>query len=86
MNSEMLNKIDGKLDKLDEKVDNIDITVAKLEVHTEEIKEDVEHHIKRTDLAEDRILRLEKIEQFIRGAAWISVSLLALLVGIIKLK
>lgn len=73
------------LDKLDDKVDKHGEILAKMEVHVEEIKEDIKHHIKRTDLSEDRIFRLEKIEQFIRGALYVILGACALAMTILKM-
>ena len=46
--SEQLNKIEEKLDKVEEKLSSIDVTLAKQ-------AKDLEHHIYRTDLAEQNI-------------------------------
>lgn len=43
-----LDKIEIKIDKLDSRVDNVDVTLAKQAVQ-------LEHHIKRTELAEENI-------------------------------
>lgn len=84
MSSELLNRIDGKLDKLDEKVDVIDSKVTKLDVHVEKNTKDLDEHMKRTDLNEQRIVRLEKIEQWLRGATWITLGLGSLFVALLK--
>lgn len=51
---EQLEKIEEKLEKVDEKLSNIDVTLTKQ-------AKDIEHHIYRTDLAEQNldILRQE---------------------------
>lgn len=45
---EKLDKIEEKIDKIDDKISNIDVTLAKQ-------AKDLEHHIYRTDLAEQNI-------------------------------
>ena len=85
MSQEMLNKIDGKLDNLTEKVSVVDNKVDKLEVHVERNTQDLAEHMKRTELNEHRIFRLEKIEQWLRGATWITLGLGGLLLAAIKL-
>ena len=75
MSSDRFDKIDTGLEKLDDKLDGLSTQVAKLDFHVEKNTEDLEHHIKRTDLNEDRILRLEKIEQWLRGATWITLGI-----------
>jgi hypothetical protein len=45
---EQLTKIEEKLDKVDEKLSSIDVTLAKQ-------AKDLEHHIFRTDLAEQNL-------------------------------
>jgi archaellum component FlaC len=47
-----LEKIDEKLDKLDEKLNSVDVTLAKQ-------AQQLEHHIYRTDLAEEHLRKLE---------------------------
>lgn len=85
MSKELLEKIDGKIDKIDDKVDNIDLKVTKLDVHVEKNTEDLSEHMRRTDLNEGRIFRLEKIEQFLRGATWVTLGLGSLALLAIKL-
>lgn len=43
-----LDKIDEKLDRIEDKISNIDITITRQ-------AKDIEHHIYRTDLAEQNI-------------------------------
>ena len=64
-----------RLDKLDEKLDRVEASTVRTEVHISEIKDDLKYHIKRTDHNEHRIYRLEKIEQWLRGATWITLGL-----------
>ena len=85
MSQEMLNRIDGKLDNLTDKVNTVDNKVDKLEVHVERNTQDLSEHMKRTELNEMRIFRLEKIEQWIRGATWITLGLGGLVLAVIKL-
>lgn len=73
-----------RLDKMDEKLDRVEAASVRTEVHISEIKEDLKYHIKRTDHNEHRILRLEKIEQWLRGATWITLGLGGLLIAAIK--
>jgi hypothetical protein len=48
-----LDKIDEKLDRIEDKISNIDVTLVKQ-------AKDLEHHIYRTDLAEQNIEMLRK--------------------------
>lgn len=81
----ILERVEKKVDKLDDKMDRLDSKVTKLDIYVEKNTEDLEHHIRRTDLNEDRILRIEKIEQFIRGAIWITLGIASVLVAVSKL-
>jgi predicted nucleic acid-binding Zn-ribbon protein len=45
---DQLKKIESKLDKIEEKISSIDVTLAKQ-------AKDLEHHIFRTDLAEENL-------------------------------
>jgi hypothetical protein len=56
-----------------------------MEVHVDKNTADLENHIRRTDLAEVRIERLEKVEQWLRGAMWITMGLGTLLLAVAKL-
>lgn len=91
MSIDRLDRMDAKLDRVESKVDRtsedigeINTSIAKLEVHMNENKEDWKAHMSRTDYNERRILRLEKIEQWLRGATWITLGLGSLLLVAIK--
>lgn len=73
-----------KLDKIQDDVSELKSGQARLEVHVEEMKEDIRYHIRRTDLSEIRIERLEKIEQWLRGATWITLGLGSILLIALK--
>lgn len=73
-----------RLDKMDEKLDRVEASTVRTEVHISEIKDDLKYHIKRTDHNEHRILRLEKIEQWLRGATWITLGLGGILIAAVK--
>lgn len=81
----LLGRIDGKLDSLGDKVDGVDTKVTRLEVHVEKNTKDLEDHMMRTDLNEARIYRLEKVEQWLRGATWITIGIGSLVLAVIKL-
>lgn len=85
MSNDQLDRLESKMDKTIEAVTDIALDVAKIEVHVEKNTEDLENHIRRTDLAEFRIERLEKIEQWLRGAMWITMGLGSLLIAVSKL-
>lgn len=51
--NDRLDKIDEKLDRIEDKISNIDVTLVKQ-------AKDLEHHIYRTDLAEQNIEILRK--------------------------
>lgn len=82
---EQLDRLESKMDKTIDVVTDMSLDLAKLEVHVERNAESLEVHMKRTDLSEHRIERLEKVEQWIRGAMWILMGLGGLLLGISKL-
>ena len=85
MSKQILEKIDSKIDKIVDKVDIVDSKVDKLEVHVDRNTQDLSEHMKRTELNEHRIYRLEKIEQWLRGATWITLGLGGLVLAAIKL-
>lgn len=80
-----LDRLESKVDKTIDAVAEIGLSVARMEVHVEKNTEDLEIHIRRTNLAEIRIERLEKVEQWLRGAMWITLGLGSLLIAVIKL-
>jgi len=82
---DQLDRLESKMDKTIDAVTEISLTMAKMEVHVEKNTEDLENHIKRTDLAEVRIERLEKVEQWLRGATWITIGLGTVLLAVAKL-
>jgi hypothetical protein len=82
---EQLDRLESKVDKTIDAVSEISLTMARMEVHVEKNTDDLENHIRRTDLAEDRIERLEKIEQWLRGAMWITMGLGSILLAALKL-
>lgn len=82
---DQLDRLENKVDKTVEDISNINQSVARMEVHLSENKEDWKVHMKRTDYNEDRIIRLEKIEQWIRGATWITLALGGLVLAVIRL-
>lgn len=83
--STQLDRLESKVDKTIDAVAEIGLSVARMEVHVEKNTEDLEIHIRRTNLAEIRIERLEKVEQWLRGAMWITLGLGSLLIAVIKL-
>jgi hypothetical protein len=56
-----------------------------MEVHVEKNTEDLEIHMKRTELSEARLERLERIDQWIRGAVWMLAGLTALVFAVARL-
>lgn len=83
--STQLDRLESKVDKTIDAVAEIGLSVARMEVHVEKNTEDLEIHIRRTNLAEIRIERLEKVEQWLRGAMWITLGLGSLLIAVVKL-
>lgn len=66
---EKLDKIEEKVDRIESKISNIDITLAKQ-------AKDLEHHIYRTDLAEENLDILRKeIEPVKKHVAIMDASL-----------
>jgi hypothetical protein len=64
-----LDKMDQKLDRIEDKISNIDVTLAKQ-------AKDLEHHIYRTDLAEEQIkLVKEEIQPIKKHVALMDASL-----------
>jgi ribosome-binding ATPase YchF (GTP1/OBG family) len=85
MSDARFDKLDKTLEKIDDKVNKIDKHVVRLDAHVEKNTEDLAEHMRRTELNEDRIYRLEKIEQWLRGATWITLGLGSLLLALHKL-
>lgn len=83
--STQLDRLESKMDKTIEAVTDISLIVAKMEVHVDKNTQDLEIHIKRTELSELRLERLEKVEQWLRGAVWITIALGGLAITIFKL-
>lgn len=80
-----LDRLESKVDKTIETVADISLTVAKMEVHVEKNTQDLEVHMKRTELSEARLERLERIDQWIRGAVWMLGGLAGLAYALAKL-
>lgn len=80
-----LDRLESKVDKTIETVADISLSVAKMEVHVEKNTADLEVHMKRTELSEARLERLERIDQWIRGAAWMLGGLAGLAFALAKL-
>ena len=76
---------DDRIEKIYENVSELKSGQARLEVHIDEIKKDIRYHIKRTDLSEKRIERIEKLEQFVKGAIWIIFGSCSSLYVILKI-
>lgn len=85
MSKQLLESISSNVEKIREGVNEVNIKVSKVEVNVDQNTEDLKEHMRRTELNEDRIYRLEKIEQWLRGAAWITIGLLSAGAAIIKL-
>lgn len=81
---DQLDRVESKVDKAVETIGEINSSIAKLEVHVSENKEDWKLHMTRTNHNEARILRLEKIEQWLRGATWITLGLGTLLLAALR--
>jgi len=81
----MTSGLESKVDKIIEDVSDIKSSQARIEVHVGKNTKDLSEHMKRTDLNETRIYRLEKIEQWLRGATWITLGIGGLLIAAIKL-
>lgn len=80
-----IDRLESKVDKTIEVVADISLSVAKMEVHVEKNTQDLEIHMKRTELSEARLERLERIDQWIRGAVWMLGGLTALAYSLFKL-
>lgn len=80
-----LDRLESKVDKTIETVADISLTVAKMEVHVEKNTQDLKVHMKRTELSEARLERLERIDQWIRGAIWMLGGLAGLAFTMFKL-
>lgn len=81
---DQLDRLESKVDKTIDAVTDISLIVAKMEVHVEKNTSDLEDHMKRTELSEVRLERLEKVDQWIRGAAWMLSGVAALAYAIAK--
>ena len=80
-----LDRLESKVDKTIDAVMDISLVVAKMEVHVERNTDNLEVHMRRTELSEIRLERIEKVEQWMRGAAWITIGLGSLLLALTKL-
>lgn len=80
-----LDRLESKIDKTIETVADISLSVAKMEVHVEKNTQDLEVHMKRTELNEIRLERLERIDQWLRGAVWMLGGLAGLAFALFKL-
>ena len=81
---DQLDRLESKVDKTIDAVTDISLIVAKMEVHVEKNTFDLADHMKRTELSEARLERLEKVDQWIRGAAWMLSGIAALAYAIAK--
>lgn len=81
---DQLDRLESKVDKTIDAVTDISLVVAKMEVHVEKNTSDLADHMKRTELSEARLERLEKIDQWVRGAAWMLAGLAGLAYAIVK--
>jgi len=79
-----IDRLESKIDKTIETVADMSLTMAKMEVHVEKNTSSLEIHMKRTELSEARLERLEKIDQWIRGAAWMLAGLSAVAFALAK--
>lgn len=79
-----LDRLESKIDKTIETVADISLSVAKMEVHVEKNTQDLEVHMKRTELNEIRLERLERIDQWLRGAVWMLGGLAGLAFALFK--
>ena len=82
---DQLDRLESKMDKTIDTVTDISMNVARIEVHVEKNTYDLEDHMRRTELAEVRLERLEKVEQWLRGAMWITMGLGGLLIAAAKI-
>lgn len=80
-----LDRLESKVDKTIEVVADISLSVAKMEVYVSKNTSDLEIHMRRTELNENRLERLERIDQWIRGAAWMLAGLAGLAFALAKL-
>ena len=71
----MGDRLEDKLDELIRTTNQQQINLEKLGFITEKQQEILDHHIKRTDVSEARILQVEKALlkhlSFIKGAIWV---------------
>lgn len=81
---DQLDRLESKLDKTIEAVTDIALSTARLEVHVEKNTENLEEHMRRTELAEMRIERLEKAEHWVKGAVWVVVGIGTLILAVLR--
>jgi cell division protein FtsX len=84
--SSQLDRLESKMDKTIDVITETSIVVAKLEVYVEKNTEDLAEHIEGVQQTRVRLERLEKIEQWSRGAIWIAIGIGTLVLAIVKLK
>lgn len=80
-----LSPLHERLDKISEDVTQIRTSQTRTEVHVQEVKEDLKEHMRRTDMNEARIHRIEKQEQWLKGAVWVVFGIGTLAITYLKL-
>lgn len=82
---DQLDRLESKVDKTIDAVSEVGLAVARMEVYVEKNTEDLEEHIEGVKKATIRIERLEKIEQWMRGAFYIVLGFGTLALSALKL-
>lgn len=85
MDQQQLDRLESKVDKTIDAITDISLIVAKMEVHIERNAESLEEHMRRTEVSELRLDRLEKVEQWIRGAMWVTLGIGSLVLAISRI-
>ena len=82
---DQMDRLESKIDKTIEVVTDINLNVAKLEIYVEQNTQDLAEHIEGVQQTRVRLDRLERIDQWIRGAAWMLAGLVAGIYTVAKL-
>lgn len=84
----LMDRLEAKLDKLDEKLDRVVVTQAKHEVTLEGQAKVLVEHMRRTELAENRLIPIEKHVTVIHGglrAVGAAATIASAIMGLLKL-
>jgi FtsZ-binding cell division protein ZapB len=83
--SNQLDRLESKVDKTIDAMAEVGIQLARMEVNVERNTEDLEEHIEGVQQTRVRLERLEKIEQWLRGAFYVLLGVGSLYIAYLKI-